>query len=134
MTTKRNGSGDELVFRNVTLQNDSGGDLSFRGRLTAESSHYDEWCGILTKEKIYLTDDGRTAYSIAMSDGETKDRRAYLIEASSSGDCIVNDGKLTMLMPQDILLTMLSMAFESAPDTEEETLEALRRKLDAANG
>ncbi|MFW5837113.1 MAG: hypothetical protein ACOCVM_03840, partial [Desulfovibrionaceae bacterium] len=131
MATKQTGPGEELAFRDMELPNDNGEGIPIKGRLTAESSHYDEGCGILTKERLYLTDDGRTAYSVVMSDGESKERRSYLIETDVSGNCIISDGVLRIPVHQDMLLTILSLAFESLPEAEDETLETLRRKLEA---
>jgi hypothetical protein len=135
MATNRTGPDGELTFRDVALPNDNGEEIRFKGRLAAESSHYDNHYGILTKQRLYVTDDGRTAYGVVMSDGEAnKERRAYLIETDVSGNCVISDGRLRIPVHQDMLLTMLSMAYDDATDVEDETLETLRRKLEAANG
>lgn len=40
----------------ICLKHDNGSDVQFRGRLFSECSWYDEEHGMLTRQKLYVTD------------------------------------------------------------------------------
>ena len=49
----------------ICLKHDNGSDLQFRGRLFSECSWYDEEHGMLTRQKLYVTDNNEQVYYIA---------------------------------------------------------------------
>lgn len=63
----------------ITLENDTGANITFTGRLYAEHSFFDEDTQALTHQRLYVTNNGGQAYSVVTSDGKTKERRAYTI-------------------------------------------------------
>ena len=51
----------------ICLKHDNGSDLQFRGRLFSECSWYDEEHGMLTRQKLYVTDNNEQVYYIVRS-------------------------------------------------------------------
>ncbi len=95
---------DAAIMEEVTLSNDTGANLSFRGRLYAENSFYDEDTGTLTQQKLYITEKGQQAYSIVTSDGKNKERRAYLIKREGRL-CKINNGLFDVTVNAHDLVT-----------------------------
>lgn len=88
----------------ISLHSDNGAELTFRGRLFSESSHYDEESGVLTRLRLFETDKGEHIYSIISGDGATKTRRHYII--APEGDLYrISDGIQTLMLPLDLLFT-----------------------------
>lgn len=92
------------AMEDVTLQNDVGAPITFSGRLVAENSFFDETTGALTRQKLYHTADGAQAYSVATSDGKTKERRAYIIRREGAL-CRINNGLFDVTVNARDLLT-----------------------------
>ena len=87
----------------VCLKHDNGADISFRGRLFAESSWYDEENGILTRQKLYVTDQHDQVYYIVSGAGSQRSRRAYRV--SVRGDhCVIHNGASEMTLQFDMLM------------------------------
>lgn len=95
----------------VTLVDDEGGEISFTGYLYDQTSFYDEKTGVLTKQRLYATDDGQQAFSIVASDGNVKKRRAYMVRRK--GDlCTINNGSGEMSLPYDWLMLFTQILWD----------------------
>ena len=79
------------AMEQITLDNETGANICFTGRLYAEHSFYDEEAGVLTQQKLFITEKGHQAYSVISSDGRTKEKRAYLIKREGHL-CRINNG------------------------------------------
>lgn len=82
---------DLSVMEQITLENETGANITFMGRLYAEHSFYDEDSRVLTQQKLFITDKGHQAYSVVSSDGKMKEKRAYLIKREEKL-CKINNG------------------------------------------
>lgn len=98
--------GGQLPMEDVTLQNDTGADLNFSGRLHAQHSFFDEESSILTQQRLYVTNDGRQAYSIVATDGKNKERRAYLIKVEGAL-CKINNGLFDVTVKAEDLMMVV---------------------------
>ncbi len=66
--------------RPVTLPNDFGAPIGVTASMVAEDIHFSTTSGVLTVEKLYHTIDGKTAYGIIAASGDSRERRAYLLD------------------------------------------------------
>lgn len=119
----------EKTMENIALTLDNGAVLDFRGRLFSEASWYDEESGVLTHQKLYVTDGHDQVYSVVAGAGSSRSRRAYRIAVH--GDvCTVNNGRSEMTMPFDMLMlavrALCGLDEDATPSLElvEETLRA----------
>ncbi|MGE4296706.1 MAG: hypothetical protein AB7E47_01640 [Desulfovibrionaceae bacterium] len=96
----------KATMEDVTLQNDSGEDLTFCGKLYAEHSFFDDESRVLTQQRLYITSEGHQAYSVIASDGKIKERRAYLIKSEGSL-CKINNGLFDVTVKADDLLRVV---------------------------
>ena len=116
-------------MEDVSLKHDNGPDIFFRGRLFAECSWYDEENGVLTRQKLYVTDTNEHIYYLVNHAGEERQRRAYRL--SVLGDrCVIHNGNTEMVLQFDMLMLAvrslcgMSAGMESAIDMVEQTLKA----------
>ena len=116
-------------MEDVSLKHDNGPDISFRGRLFAECSWYDEENGSLTRQRLYVTDTNEHIYYLVSHAGEERRRRAYRL--SVLGDrCVIHNGDTEMVLQFDMLMLAvrslcgMSDGTESAIDMVEQTLKA----------
>lgn len=121
----------ENSMEDIALTLDNGAILDFRGRMFSEASWYDEDNGVLTHQKLYITDQHEQVYSVVAGAGNSRSRRGYRIGVE--GDtCTVHNGRSEMTMPFD----MLMMAVRSLCGLEEgatPSLELVEETLRAAN-
>ncbi len=112
----------ERAVQNVTLLNDFGSQISFTGRLVAESSTFEETTGVLTNEKVYENEKGVLAYGVVAAASETRERRAYLIGGERDGVRVISNGRLSITAETSELLSLLAMAYaaqeEGHPEVE----------------
>ncbi|WP_461208970.1 hypothetical protein [Desulfocurvus sp. DL9XJH121] len=87
----------------VTLENDGGVDISFRGSLYAQTSFFEEDTGVLTKQELYATDDGQEAFRIVSVDGDSKQKSSYLVRRQG-GYCAMSNGEHEMSLPYEWLM------------------------------
>ena len=73
------------VMEDICLKHDNGCDFTFRGRLFSECSWYDEGLGMLTRQKLYVTDHNEQVYYIVRSSGQERSRHAYKLRISRNG-------------------------------------------------
>ncbi|MDR3639917.1 MAG: hypothetical protein P4L39_01190 [Humidesulfovibrio sp.] len=98
--------------RPVTLPNDFGNPLSITASMIAEDIHFCTGSGVLTVEKLYRTPEGKTGYGIISASGESRERRAYLLD--EQGDTVLADnGCYAVELPVDNLYEFLMMALQA---------------------
>ena len=116
------GKSDALgeVQTTIALANDFGQDIGFTGSLAAENSHYDEKKGVLTNEKVFRNEEGAIAYGLVSAAGESKERRAYLIEEEREGMRVISNGKTSLPAYTDELLQLLALALDAQDHGEPE--------------
>jgi len=115
----------------VSLKHDNGLDITFRGRLFAECSWYDEEHEMLTRQKLYVTDTNEHIYYLVSHSGEERHRRAYRL--SVLGDrCVIHNGNTEMVLQFDMLMLavrgLCGMSAEAEP-----AIEIVAQTLQAAN-
>lgn len=120
------------VMENVSLKHDNGPELAFRGRLFSECSWYDEDNGVLTRQKLYVTEQNEHVYYIVSGSGATRSRRAYRV--SVMGDrCVIHNGATEMMLQFDMLMLavrgLCGLEADATP-----TLAMVEETLKAANG
>ncbi|CCO22957.1 hypothetical protein [Maridesulfovibrio hydrothermalis] len=122
------------ALKRVTLENDFGGQISFTGKLDNETLNYNEGSGELVSEKIYMTEQGRTGYSVVTGDGFKRERRAYLLEDQGE-TCMVSNGSILLGLETDNMLTFFAAALaEQAESLSENELEYVKKQLKVVNG
>lgn len=87
----------------ICLKHDNGNDISFRGRLFSECSWFDEEHNILTRQKLYVTDDNDQVYYIVRSSGQERSRHAYRLSVNGE-DCVIDNGQSSMTLQFDMLM------------------------------
>lgn len=96
-------SASTMPFKTITLENDHGSSVTFKGALYAQTSFFEENTGILTKQELYSTADGHQAFALVSTDGDVKRRSAYIVRRQ--GDmCIMDNGEQQMTLPYDWLM------------------------------
>jgi len=96
-------AGAQGPMKAITLDNDGGASISFRGMLYAQTSFFEENTGVLTKQELYSTEDGDQAFAIIASDGEAKQKSAYLVKRV--GDvCVMSNGEQELSLPYEWLM------------------------------
>ena len=116
-------------MEDVSLAHDNGPDIFFRGRLFAECSWYDEERGMLTRQKLYVTDTNEHIYYLVGHANEERQRRAYRL--SVLGDrCVIHNGNTEMVLQFDMLMLAvrglcgMNAGTESVMEMVEQTLKA----------
>lgn len=118
-------------MEDVSLKHDNGDPFQFHGRLFSESSDFDKDSGSLTRQQLYLTDNGDQVYYIVRTEGNERTRHAYRL--SIHGDtCVINNGKMEITMQFDMLMLavrgLCGLNSEAIP-----TREMVEELLNAAN-
>lgn len=115
----------------VSLPNDFGTDLPFKGHLIGEEMYFNDDTGMLTMEKLYKDEGESLAYSIISAIGHARERRAYTLTPGKE-TCRVNNGTLELDLDTDLLLELLTQAIDNERSASGTVYEHVRRKL-AAN-
>lgn len=120
------------AMEQVCLKHDNGADITFQGRLFSECSWYDEESGVLTRQKLYVTEQNEQVYYIVSGSGPERSRRAYRL--SVMGDrCIIHNGAAEMVLQFDMLMLavrgLCGLEADATP-----TLAMVEEMLKAANG
>jgi hypothetical protein len=101
-----------LGLRPVTLPNDFGDPIGITASMIAEDIHFSTATGVLTVEKLYRTPEGKTGYGIIAASGESRERRAYLLD--EQGDTILADnGSYVVELPVADMYEFLAMALQA---------------------
>ena len=90
-------------MEDICLKQDNGSDLRFRGRLFSECSWFDEEHSMLTRQKLYVTDNNEQVYYIVRSAGEERTRHAYRLSVQGE-NCVIDNGHSEMTMQFDMLM------------------------------
>ena len=113
----------------ITLHLENGAGLIFYGRLFSEAVWYDEYSGVLTHQKLYVTDQNEQVYVIQKGSGERSVCRAYRVSVHGER-CVIYNGRYSMEIPLDLLL----LAMRTLCGTEDVmALEQAEEILRAAN-
>ena len=113
----------------ITLHLENGSRLMFHGRLFSEAVWYDEYSGVLTHQKLYVTDQNEQVYVIQKGSGERSVCRAYRVSVHGER-CVIYNGRYSMEVPLDLLL----LAMRTLCGTEDGmALEQAEEILRAAN-
>ncbi len=121
------------VLEEITLENDTGANIAFLGRLFAEHSFYDEETGVLTQQRLYVTRDGHQAYSVISSDGKNKEKRAYLIKRDGVL-CKINNGLFDVTVnAQDMLAVVKGLCGLSGNMDYEDFFQKIKESSKAVN-
>lgn len=116
------------IVLDVSLPNDKGKALQFKGELIGEEMCFDDDTGMLTIEKLYENDDNELAYSIISAIGHHRARRSYIL--SSDGDAVtVDNGSLKLSMDIEPLLELLQHAVENDRTARTRNYDHVARKL-----
>lgn len=87
----------------ICLKQDNGRDFHFRGRLFSECSWFDEEHGILTRQKLYVTEKREQVYYIVRTSGQEHSRRAYRLFVDGE-TCIIHNGISEVSLQFDMLM------------------------------
>lgn len=114
-------------MESICLKQDNGHDLQFCGRLFSECSYSDKLDSSdpedkrsqLTRQRLYVTENGDQVYQVIRSSGEGRIRSAYRL--SVDGDiCNINNGsEQTMSIHLDQLLLAVRALCGPGLDAEE---------------
>ena len=118
-------------MENICLKHDNGQDFAFCGRLFSECSWYDDAQGMLTRQKLYVTDKNEQVYYIVRSSGQERTRHAYRL--TMHGDtCVIHNGLAEISLKFDML--MLAVRGLCGLDTDATpSLAMVEEMLKAAN-
>lgn len=87
----------------ICLKRDNGDALCFQGRLFSECSHFDEETSCLTRQQLYVTDQGEQVYYVVRSHGQDKERNAYRLTIKNDS-CVINNGAFEIEMKFEHLM------------------------------
>lgn len=108
-----NSTPESAAPRPVTLPNDFGAPIGVTASMVAEDIHFSTTSGVLTVEKLYHTVEGKTAYGIIAASGETRERRAYLLDVRGGESVIADNGNAVVELNIPALREFLAMALQS---------------------
>lgn len=116
----------------LSLRNDGGADITFKGRLFSECSWYDEEAGVLTRQKLFITDNNEQVYYIVTACGTVRSRRAYRLRLEGD-QCVIHNGNSEMVVQLELLMLAVRSlcGFDAAGD---HLLASIEETLKAANG
>ncbi len=118
-------------MEDVCLKHDNGDPFQFHGRLFSESSDFDKESGSLTRQQLYLTENGDQVYYIVRTEGKERTRHAYRLSIHDD-ICVINNGKMEITMQFDML--MLAVRGLCGLNSDEiPSLEMMEEMLKAAN-
>lgn len=116
----------------ISLKLEDGENMRFQGRLFSESSDFDKDTGALTRQQLYITENGDQVYYIVHSQGNERTRNAYRLTMKDD-TCIINNGKMEIALQFDMLmLAVRSLCGLNANATP--TLGMVEELLREANG
>ncbi len=96
-------SASTMPYKTITLENDNGGSITFKGVLYAQTSFFEENTGVLTKQELYSTEEGHQAFALISTDGDLKRKSAYIVRRRGEM-CVMDNGSQTMSLPYDWLM------------------------------
>ncbi|SHN56209.1 hypothetical protein [Desulfovibrio litoralis] len=112
----------------ISLKNEFGDEVRFRGRMFSESSYYEDVSGVLTRHCLYKEESGQYVYSIVSGSAAQKSYRVYKMRIEGE-NCIINNGALEMNVSIDLLLSsvfnLCGIDNQDALDLRETLVESL---------
>ncbi len=122
----------EAVMDNLCLKGDHNAEISFRGRLFSECSYFDEETRAITRQRLYVTDQGEQVYAITSGLGGQKESRVYKLKLE--GDhCIIDNGLSEITLGTEMLLTCVRGLCGLDEAGSVSLLASLEETLKAAN-
>ncbi|MBI5519068.1 MAG: hypothetical protein HY916_03295 [Desulfovibrio sp.] len=98
--------------RPISLPNDFGDAIGLTGTLVAEDIHFSTATGLLTVEKLYRSAEGKVAYGIIAASGDSRERRAYVLD--EQGETVLADnGSYTVELPVNDMFELLAMVLQA---------------------
>ena len=94
---------NKKFMESICLKHDNGADLQFRGRLFSESSWFDNENDILTKQKLYLTEENEQVYYIVRIQNSERTRSVYKLSIDNN-QCTMANGISKMTLEIDMLM------------------------------
>ena len=119
-------------LHDITLRNDAGVEIRFHGRLFSESSFFDEEQGLLTRMKLFGTNDGRLIYSVVSGSSTSKSRRVYVLRREDDLWHIHNGTYTITLQEATLLETVFELCGIGAGQTDS-LRQSVEENLNAAN-
>ena len=93
----------EAAMDDLCLKGDQGAEISFRGRLFSDCSYFDEETRAITRQRLYVTDQGEQVYAITSGLGGHKESRVYKLKLE--GDhCVIHNGQREITLGTEMLL------------------------------
>lgn len=109
-------------MQNISLKHDNGEDLRFQGRPFSGCSYFDDDHNTLTRQELYITDNGDYVYYIVRSSGHNRTRHAYRLSIQDD-NCIINNGKAEITLKFDMLMlavrALCGLDADATPSVEE---------------
>ena len=122
----------ESAMENLCLKGDYDAEISFRGRLFSECSYFDEDTRAITRQRLYVTDQGEQVYAIVSGLGGQKESRVYKLKLE--GDhCIIHNGRSEIVLGTEMLLTCVRGLCGLDETGSASLLASLEETLKAAN-
>lgn len=118
-------------IEDICLKHDNGEDLRFQGWLFSECSHFDEDDNSLTRQQLYMADNGDQVYYVVRSNGQQRSRHAYRL-AMQEDTCIINNGRSQIALKLDMLLLAVRALCGINADAMP-SMEVIEEMLSAAN-
>ena len=120
-------------WQEITLRNDDGAAIRFQGRLFSENSFFDEEQGMITRLKLFATQDGRMVYSVVTGSSTAKSRRVYSLHLE--GDlCHIDNGTQNITLQRTVLLDTVFGLCGIGDEQAEPLRHSVEESLNAANG
>ena len=114
------------AMEKITLELENEASLTFRGRLFSEAVWYDDDSGVLTHQKLYVTDQNEHIYAIQKAIGGRRICRGYRV-AVHGERCVIYNGRSSMELPLDmLLLAVRALCGTDSPAVLEQAEEILR--------
>jgi hypothetical protein len=104
----------------IRLENDEGSFLEFEGRSYAKTSFFDENTGVLTQQELFTAGPGKQAFSIVATDGDKKDRRAYMVTRDEDS-CVIDNGEQELSLPFDSLMAFARTLIEIEDEKKQQS-------------
>ncbi len=122
----------DAVMEDLCLKGDFGAEISFRGRLFSECSYFDEESRAITRQRLYVTDQGEQVYAITSGLGGHKESRVYKLKLE--GDhCVIDNGHSEITLGTELLLTCVRGLCGLDEQGSAQLLASLEDTLKAAN-
>lgn len=122
----------DSAMETLCLKGDHDAEISFRGRLFSECSYFDEETRAITRQRLYITDQGEQVYAITSGLGGRKENRVYKLKLE--GDhCVIHNGRTEISLGTEMLLICVRGLCGLSDAGSASLLASLEETLKAAN-